>query len=313
MSDRHVMHPGTVRRARGVTLVEVLVVVAIIGLLVGLLLPAVQAAREAARRTQCGNHLRQLGVAIHRYESNTQGLPAASTDPVVDGVWNWTDTPTALHHGWATLLLPYLEQSALHSLVDRTKSAFDPANRSAARTVIPVYRCPSFPGTPFVMDPLYLSLGSPYALRNYVAMGATTAGRLYWEPSFKTPETQDGSIYPQSRTRFRTISDGLSHTVLLSETREQNAAAWIDGSTSSITSRRIDASNSPTYTGPENALNYVPYYRYGGGQSIDMDYGPSSAHVGVVGQLLADGSVQFLADSTEPTVYDGLVTRAGGE
>ena len=45
----------------------------------------------------------------------------------------------------------------------------------------------------------------------------------------------------------------------------------------------------------------------------DMDYGPSSAHVGVVGQLLADGSVQFLADSTEPTVYDGLVTRAGGE
>ena len=57
----------------------------------------------------------------------------------------------------------------------------------------------------------------------------------------------------------------------------------------------------------------MPYYRYGGGQSIDMDYGPSSAHVGVVGQLLADGSVQFLADSTEPTVYDGLVTRAGGE
>jgi prepilin-type N-terminal cleavage/methylation domain-containing protein len=303
----------TARRATGFTLVEVLVVVAIIGLLVGLLLPAVQAAREAARRTQCGNHLRQIGLAIHRHESDARVLPAASTDPVVDGIWNWTDTPTALHHGWATLLLPYLEQAALQSLVDRTKSAFDQANRSAAGTVIPVYRCPSFPGTPFAKDPLYLALGSPYALRNYVALGATTAGRLYWEPAFKTPETQDGSIYPQSRTRFRDITDGLSHTVLLSETREQNAAAWIDGSTSSITSRRIDASNAPTYTGPENALNYVPYYRYGGGQSIDMDYGPSSPHGGVVVQLQADGAVQFLADSTAPAVYDSLVTRAGGD
>jgi prepilin-type N-terminal cleavage/methylation domain-containing protein len=305
---------NTLRVTRhGFTLVEVLVVVAIIGLLVGLLLPAVQVAREAARRSQCGNHLRQIGLAIQSHESGRQALPAASTAPVVDGIWNWTDTPDALHHGWATLILPYLEEAKLQALVDRTKSAFDPANRAVAGIVVPVYRCPSFPGTPFAKDPLYLALGAPYALRNYVALGATTAGRLYWEPAFKTAETQDGSIYPQSRTRFRDITDGLSHTVLLSETREQNAAAWIDGSTSSITSRRIDASNSPTYTGPENALNYVPYYRYGGGQSIDMEYGPSSAHGGVVAQLQADGAVQFLADSTAPAVYDSLVTRAAGD
>ena len=302
-----------VREPRGFTLVEMLVVVAIIGLLVGLLVPAVQVAREAARRSQCGNHLRQIGLAIQSRESGMKSLPAASTDPVVDGIWNWTDTPDALHHGWATVILPYLEESRLHALVDRTKSAFDPANRPAAGTMIPVYRCPSFPGTPFAKDPLYVAIGSSYALRNYVALGATTAGKLYWEPSFKTPETQDGSIYPQSRTRFRDITDGLSHTVLLAETREQNAAAWIDGSTSSITSRRIDASNAPTYTGPENALNYSPYYRYGGGQSIDMDYGPSSAHGGVVAHLYADGAVQFLADSTAAAVYDSLVTRAGGD
>ena len=301
------------RQRKGLTLVEVLVVVAIIGLLIGLLLPAVQRSREASRRSQCGNHLRQIGLAILSHESSRQALPAASTDPVVDGIWNWTDTPAALHHGWATLLLPYLEEAQLQTLVDRTKSAFDAVNRPAAGTVVPIYRCPSFPGTPFAKDPLYVALGSPYALRNYVAMGATTAGKLYWEPAFKTPETQDGSIYPQSRTRFRDITDGLSHTVLLSETREQNAAAWIDGSTASITSRRIDPSNAPTYTGPENALNYVPYYRYGGGQSIDMEYGPSSAHAGVVSQLSADGAVQFMVDSTAPSVYDGAVTRAGGD
>ena len=301
----------TVRR--GLTLVEVLVVVAIVALLVGLLVPAVQAAREAARRSQCGNNLRQIGVAIHCYEGAKGRLPAGSTDPVVDGIWNAADTPDAKHHGWATLILPYLEESALVSLVDSRKSAFDPANRPAARTVIPLYRCPSFAGTPFARDPLYVALGSPYALRNYVALGATTAGRLYWEPSFRTPETQDGSVYPQSRTRLRDITDGLSQTILVCETREQNAAAWIDGSTACITSRRVDASNSPTYTGPENALIYVPYYRYGGGQSIDMDYGPSSEHARVVAQLRVDGAVEFLADSTSPEVYDALVTRAGGD
>lgn len=89
-------------RRRGFTLVELLVVITIIGILIALLLPAVQAAREAARRMQCGNNLKQIGLATHNYHSVYSTLPPAIVRIVGQ-----------LYCPINTILLPYIEQEAL--------------------------------------------------------------------------------------------------------------------------------------------------------------------------------------------------------
>src|SRR5437773_12049523 len=92
------------RTRRAFTLVELLVVIAIIGVLVALLLPAVQMARESARRTQCSNHLKQLGLAAQNFNDVRGWLPPSrvSNDGTDSANQNWLT--------WAVIMLPYVEQ-----------------------------------------------------------------------------------------------------------------------------------------------------------------------------------------------------------
>lgn len=291
------------RRRCGFTLIELLVVIAIIAVLVALLLPAVQQARESARRTACRNSLKQIGLALLNYEGGHRIFPPGSTSIIDYGVWSATPTDHHLH-GWASLILPQLDQSTVYKQVNYDVSALHSSNYVVASQRISVYRCPSFSGKDYSLEPLYVKLSPVYAIRNYVAIGATTVGNLW-----KTP---DGVIYPGSRTRLDDIRDGSSNTLLIAETREQNAAVWIDGGTASLTSRRYDDSNPPSYANAQIALNFSPYYN-SAGQGIDCLWGPSSTHVGGAHHLFGDGGVRFISQSINAIVYDSLTTRSGGE
>src|ERR1700704_3934696 len=109
------------RRMRdGFTLVELLVVIAIIGILVALLLPAIQSAREAARRTQCKNHLKQIGLGVLHHVDSFKFFPTGGTvyspeisDYIVNGRPLGSDKQGL---GWAYQILPYLEESAIKGI-----------------------------------------------------------------------------------------------------------------------------------------------------------------------------------------------------
>ena len=130
-------------RRRGFTLVELLVVIAIIGVLVSLLLPAVQQAREAARRMQCTNNMKQLGLALHNYHDTFKTFPR--TPWWYNGGGGNQSTEFFSGFSWRTMILPFIEQGALHDqinwslpLTDNTGTPM--SNLQICRTPMPALR-----------------------------------------------------------------------------------------------------------------------------------------------------------------------------
>lgn len=198
----------TKKPVSGFTLIELLVVIAIIAVLIALLLPAVQQAREAARRTQCKNHLKQLGLALHNYESTYSVFPPLGT---IGSSSFATDS-----YSPQARILPYLEQANMHNLLDfsinpwgGSPSGPNPVlNLNVFSTSIPVFQCPSDPG-----PARYTVEGVSCAGINYMVSTGSGTGTTY-----DVRRRTDGVAYVNSAVRIRDVTDGMSNTVLMSET-----------------------------------------------------------------------------------------------
>ena len=118
----------------GFTLIELLAVLAIIAILLALLLPAVQAAREAARRMQCGNNLRQVGLALHNYATTHTVFPAGAAVSTIHKRYSY---------GWTKFILPYIGQGNIANQLDENLGATSGANFEPAKTKLSFYQCPS--------------------------------------------------------------------------------------------------------------------------------------------------------------------------
>jgi hypothetical protein len=272
-----------------------LVVIAIIGVLVALLLPAVQAARESARRTSCVNNMKQIGLAITNYQATKMVFPPSNPDELLI----WADDDGLGNHSWASLIMPYVEETSLHDRINYKVSSMDTVNQPAAGVSVAIYRCPSYLGPALTEDSHYPP--GKYAIGNYVAIASSDVDHIYG-----VGVKPEGVIYPTAKIKPAEITDGLSKTLFIAESREEKMRVWIDGRTAAVTS----LADNPFFATPTVSLNFTPYYDDG---DIVSKYGPSSMHAGGAYHLFGDGSVHFLLNTINVPTYVGLMTRAKGE
>jgi prepilin-type N-terminal cleavage/methylation domain-containing protein len=305
-----------IRRRTGFTLVELLVVIAIIGALIGLLLPAVQSAREAARRTQSLSNLRQIGLALHNYHDANRKLPPGFRSTTT-GTWSGgsNDAVPESGPGWSffALLLPFLEETSLHSTIRFDLPITDPLNKAARETIVPVFIDPG-DTVPRLID-ITDSGGSPPSVicQAAVCSYAGCLGTLAYEQ-----QPFNGVFHRNSQIRFANISDGTSKTIGVGERMSRHTrSSWVGVVPGQ---RLVYAPESPQYRAGDPNFNSRPaitatlVHVRSSTPSLQGSpggfIGPYSAGTNF---LNMDGSCRLISGETTPEVFRALCTRAGGE
>lgn len=306
------------KKSLGFSLVELLVVIAIIAVLLALLLPAVQNARESARRTQCQNCLKQIGLAMHNYHSSFGLFPPgyiANVNPT-----GGANVISSGGVGWATLLLPNMDESSIYERLNFNVYRMDypstsspganSENSTAYRVQIGAFLCPSSGGDDLIT--LYDDSDNPMgkmARANYVgSFGRDEAS----DPFLKG----DGMLFRNSNVSVKNVTDGTQHTIFVGERSfSLGQSTWFG--------LFLDAfvPNPPASTYEQSPILVLGHT--GNPDTPAGVHTPNSpsAHVddfwsdhstGVY-FLYVDGTVRPVQNNIDARVYSSMATRAGNE
>jgi type II secretory pathway pseudopilin PulG len=310
------------------TLIQLLVVIAIIAVLIGLLLPAVQQVREAANRAQCANNLKQLGIALHNYESDYRSFPPGTQSPVrftYSWPYEWVD--------YLDFLLPYIEQQDYYQTLGGPVFPFQNPwvdqgaswPRSISGVVSAILVCPSdihftytYPATGFAIPRI-----------NYAGI---FSGYNDGENVFQTNPGARAIFRMGQGTRLSEITDGTSNTIAISECLQPmpNFGGGHDVVMSGTTQRAGSSffymtlgpnSPSPDYVcgipagcASFCAQSYPNLNRPCIGTAGDNNAyaSPRSMHPGGLNNVLCDGSVRWVSNSVTLATWRNLGAIADG-
>jgi prepilin-type N-terminal cleavage/methylation domain-containing protein len=298
-------------RRQGFTLVELLVVIAIIGILVALLLPAIQAARESARRTQCLNHFKQWGLAMHMHHDTKKRLPLGSRE--------------GPRQTWVMHLWPFIEETALDAQNDPKQHFYVPPG-TIIRTLngltgryVAMYYCPSDQG-----DAADQTVGDYQRRRgNYVVNWGNSKYGQNPEPAGKAPFSHiRGSRTMPRDTKFADITDGTSSTLLMSEVLRAWSPQdndWRGDIHNDDGVCRFHTTLSPNTSAPDIIENN--WFQRTGDPAMPAVAGARNAqvaaarsrHPGGVNAVLCDASVRFISDSIALDAWQAMGSMNGEE
>jgi prepilin-type N-terminal cleavage/methylation domain-containing protein len=304
------MKPSSSSYRSGFTLVELLVVIAIIGILVALLLPAIQAAREAARRSACTNNLRQIGTAIHNYESAKKHLPSGFVSnkppgrkPPAD--WCRQNNGGSARGGeqdapWTVLILPYLEEGAQFGKFDLDAKFMENDHsiqgiNSQFLVPIQVYKCPS-----------NISIEEEPLGKSYLAVqggGAASETAKICLNTNCAPTIRswffNGVMYAGAELKLAEVQDGTSNVFMIGETR-YTTRAW------PISAKQDSCAFASCLVGTLDQINLWE------GTGVHQMRGFSSHHPGGCQALMTDSSGHFISETIDLATYQQLGQREDG-
>jgi hypothetical protein len=238
--------PSSGRRFTIGKLLKGVAIIAVLMAMMTLVIRAYDSARLNARRVWCSNKLKQIVLALHQYEQDHNALPPAYT----------VDANGRPLHSWRTLLLPYLEEKSLYEKIDLSKPWNDPVNATACANEPEIFICPE----------ARLHAADTKNMTTYLAIVGP-----------------DGFLVPGRSRRFEEITDGLSFTLAVIETGEEDAVPWMapfDADAAMV--MRLDAKANLHHEGGTNAA-------------------------------LADGVVKFLKADTAAPVRRALLSISGND